>query len=88
VPDTLYNATPVDQLSYVDPESQSGLLGETPPRVLDLWMAEADRQGMYMLLDFHGISKPRQYPHMVRCESDGFRPELRQSGVHAGRLDA
>ena len=62
VPDTLYNATPVDQLSYVDPGRNPELLGKTPLQVLDLWMAEADRQGMYVLLDFHSVSKQRQYP--------------------------
>jgi len=62
VPDTLYNATPVDQLSYVDPDRNPELLGKTPLQVLDLWMALADRQGMYLLLDFHSVSKQRRYP--------------------------
>jgi aryl-phospho-beta-D-glucosidase BglC (GH1 family) len=62
VPDTLYNATPVDQLSYVDPARNPELLGKTPLQVLDLWMVEANRQGLYLLLDFHSVSKQRQYP--------------------------
>lgn len=62
VPDTLYNSTPVDQLSYVDPGRNPELLGKTPLEVLDLWMAEADRQGMYLLLDFHSVSRQRLYP--------------------------
>ncbi len=62
VPDTLYNTTPVDQLSYVDPTLNPELLGKTPLQTLDLWMAEADRQGMYILLDFHSVSMQRQYP--------------------------
>ncbi len=62
VPDTLYNATPVNQLSYVDPNLNPDLIGKTPLQVLDLWMAEADRQGMYILLDFHSVSMQRQYP--------------------------
>jgi endoglucanase len=62
VPDTLYNTTPVDKLSYVDPAKNPELLGKTPLQALDLWMAEADRQGLYVLLDFHSVSMQRQYP--------------------------
>lgn len=62
VPDTLYNTTPVDQLSYVAPNLNPELIGKTPLQALDLWMAEADRQGMYILLDFHSVSMQRQYP--------------------------
>jgi len=62
VPDTLYNTTPVDQLSYVEPNLNADLIGKTPLQALDLWMAEADRQGMYILLDFHSVSMQRQYP--------------------------
>ncbi|MCX7062343.1 MAG: cellulase family glycosylhydrolase [Gammaproteobacteria bacterium] len=62
VPDTLYVSTPVDQLSYVDPGRNPDLLGKTPLQVLDLWMAEADRQDLYVMLDFHSVSKQRQYP--------------------------
>ena len=62
VPDTLYNTTPVNQLSYVDPTLNPELIGKTPLQVLDLWMAEANRQGMYILLDFHSVSMQRQYP--------------------------
>lgn len=62
VPDTLYNTTPVDQLSYIDANKNPELLGKTPLQVLDLWMAEADRQGLYVMLDFHSVSKQRQYP--------------------------
>jgi len=62
VPDTLYNTTPVDRLSYVDPALNPELIGKTPLQALDLWMAEADRQGLYLLLDFHSVSKQRQYP--------------------------
>lgn len=62
VPDTLYNTTPVNQLSYVDPNLNPELIGKTPLQALDLWMAEANRQGMYILLDFHSVSMQRQYP--------------------------
>jgi aryl-phospho-beta-D-glucosidase BglC (GH1 family) len=61
VPDTLYNTTPVDQLSYIDAGRNPEFIGKTPLQALDLWMAEADRQGMYVLLDFHSVSKQRQY---------------------------
>jgi aryl-phospho-beta-D-glucosidase BglC (GH1 family) len=49
-------------LSYVEPNLNADLLGKTPLQVLDLWMAEADRQGMYIMLDFHSVSMQRQYP--------------------------
>ena len=63
VPDTLYNTTPIDQLgSYVHPVLNPELIGKTPLQVLDLWMAEADRQGMYILLDFHSVTMHMQYP--------------------------
>ncbi len=63
VPDTLYNKTPVDQLSYIDARLNPELIGKTPLQALDLWMAEADRQGMHVMLDFHSVSMQRQYPH-------------------------
>jgi aryl-phospho-beta-D-glucosidase BglC (GH1 family)/lysophospholipase L1-like esterase len=62
VPDTLYSTTPVNQLGYIDTNLNPELTGKTPLQVLDLWMAEADRQGMYILLDFHSVSMVRQYP--------------------------
>jgi aryl-phospho-beta-D-glucosidase BglC (GH1 family) len=62
VPDTLYNTTPVNVLSYIDPGLNPELIGKTPLQVMDLWMAEAERQGLYVLLDFHSVSKQRQYP--------------------------
>ena len=62
VPDTLYNTTPVNQLSYIDTNLNAEFIGKTPLQALDLWMAEADRQGMYVLLDFHSVSMMRQYP--------------------------
>lgn len=62
VPDTLHVTTPVDQLSWLEGEGNRELAGKTPLQVLDLWMAEADRQGLYVLLDFHSVSAQRQYP--------------------------
>lgn len=61
VPDTLYNTTPVDRLSYIDAGRNPELIGKTPLEALDLWMAEAERLGLYMLLDFHSVSMQRQY---------------------------
>jgi aryl-phospho-beta-D-glucosidase BglC (GH1 family) len=62
VPDTLYSTALVNQLSYVDPGRNPEFIGKTPLQALDLWMAEANRQGLYLLLDFHSVSKQRQYP--------------------------
>lgn len=62
VPDTLYSKALVNQLSYIDPVLNPEFIGKTPLQALDLWMAEADRQGMYVLLDFHSVSMQRQYP--------------------------
>lgn len=62
VPDTLYGTIPVNQLSYLDANLNPEFVGKTPLQALDLWMAEADRQGMYLLLDFHSVSMQRQYP--------------------------
>jgi aryl-phospho-beta-D-glucosidase BglC (GH1 family) len=63
VPETLYSTAKVDQLSYVDPNRNSDLFGKTPLQALDMWMAEANRVGLYVMLDFHSPSKLRQYPH-------------------------
>lgn len=62
VPDALYVNTPVNQLSYVDSNKNPELIGKTPLQVLDLWMAEANRQGLYVMLDFHSVSRYRLYP--------------------------
>ncbi|HKE95949.1 MAG TPA: cellulase family glycosylhydrolase [Povalibacter sp.] len=72
VPDTLYSTTPVDQLSYVDPARNPELIGKTPLQVLDLWMAEANRVGLYILLDFHSVSMQRQYPTWFVSNSADF----------------
>lgn len=62
VPDTLYSNTPVNQLNYIDANLNPDLIGKTPLQVLDMWMDEAELQGLYVLLDFHSVSKQRQYP--------------------------
>lgn len=62
VPDTLYSTKTVDELAYIDAGLNPELIGKTPLQVLDLWMTEADRQGMYILLDFHSVTMKVQYP--------------------------
>ena len=62
VPETLYSTAKVDQLSYIDPSRNPELIGKTPLQVLDLWMAEANRVGLFIMLDFHSVSSLRQYP--------------------------
>ena len=69
VPDTLYSQTPLDRLSYVMPTGNQELIGKTPLQALDIWMAEADRLGLYLLLDFHSVSMHRQYPTWYCNES-------------------
>ena len=72
-------------LSYVDPNLNPELIGKTPLQVLDLWMAEADRQGMYVLLDFYSVSKQTQYPTWFRVEPGRLQPDLQPTGLHPGR---
>lgn len=62
VPDTLYNTTPVDKLSYIDAGKNPDLLGKTPLQAMDMWMAYAESVGLYVMLDFHSVSMVRQYP--------------------------
>jgi aryl-phospho-beta-D-glucosidase BglC (GH1 family) len=62
VPETLYGTQTVDKLSYVHPTRNADLIGKTPLQALDLWMAEANRQGLYVMLDFHSVTKKRLYP--------------------------
>jgi aryl-phospho-beta-D-glucosidase BglC (GH1 family) len=65
VPDTLYSTTPIvngpGQI-FIDENLNAELIGKTPLQVLDLWMAEADRQGMYVLLNMYSVSTQTQYP--------------------------
>ena len=82
VPDTLHVATPVEQilvngqLSNINTTftSNQDLIGKTPLQVLDLWMVEADRQGMYVLLDFHSVSKMSQYFHPYVTDPNDYGP--------------
>jgi aryl-phospho-beta-D-glucosidase BglC (GH1 family) len=60
VPDTLYAAKGVD--SFMIPLNDD-LIGKSPLQMLDMWMAEADRLGLYILLDFHSVSAVNQYFH-------------------------
>lgn len=55
VPDTLNVATP----GYFDPRINPDFVGRTPLQILDLWLAEADRLGLYILLDFHSVTRKR-----------------------------
>jgi endoglucanase len=59
VPETLYSTLTIGGTldTYVDPVLNSDIIGKTPLEFLDLWMAEADRQGLYVVMDFHSISK-------------------------------
>jgi aryl-phospho-beta-D-glucosidase BglC (GH1 family) len=68
VPETLYSKALVDRLSYLKQPDNSELVGKTPIQVLDLWMAECDRLGLYVLLDFHSPSKMNQYFHWFVTE--------------------
>lgn len=64
VPETLYSPLRigVDLDTYVDPALNGDLIGKTPLQFLDLWMAEAERLGLYVVLDFHSVSKGRLDP--------------------------
>lgn len=65
-PDTLYNTRIVSDpcpadlnpiyCTYINPGLNPELIGKTPLQILDLWMAEANRQGLYIMLDFHSVS--------------------------------
>jgi aryl-phospho-beta-D-glucosidase BglC (GH1 family) len=68
VPDTLYLPT----RGYADPALNPELTGKTPLQVLDLWMQEADRQGLYILLDFHSVSRMNQYFHWFVTDPNDF----------------
>jgi len=57
VPDTLYSAT----AGYFDPALNPEFVGKTPLQILDLWLAEVERQDLYFVLDFHSVSKKRLY---------------------------
>ncbi len=59
VPETLYSPLRigVDLDTNVDARLNDDIIGKTPLEMLDLWMAEADRLGLYVVLDFHSVSK-------------------------------
>jgi aryl-phospho-beta-D-glucosidase BglC (GH1 family) len=71
-PDTLYDRTPVSQLGYFDPKLNPEFVGKYALQVLDLWMTEANRQGMYLMLDMHSVSKQQQYPTWYLSNSAEF----------------
>lgn len=62
VPHTLYSDQTAEELSYVEPNKNADLIGKTPLEMLDMWMAEANRQGLYVMLDFHSVTNQRLYP--------------------------
>ncbi|MDB5972721.1 MAG: hypothetical protein JWQ90_5171 [Hydrocarboniphaga sp.] len=59
VPETPYSPLTIGGTldTYVDPVLNGDVIGKTPLEFLDLWMAEADRRGLYVVLDFHSLSK-------------------------------
>lgn len=59
VPNTLYDSVAAKN-SYIDPNKNADLLGKTPLQILDLWLAEVDRQGLYFMLDFHSTNNKSQ----------------------------
>lgn len=64
VPETLYSTQRVgiELDTFVDPGLNADLIGKTPLQVLDLWMAEAERLGFYVVLDFHSVAKGVLFP--------------------------
>lgn len=79
VPETLYSPLKVTNDkngggldTYVDPNKNADLIGKTPLQALDLWMAEAERQGLYVLLDFHSLSRLSQYPSWHVEDPDAY----------------
>jgi aryl-phospho-beta-D-glucosidase BglC (GH1 family) len=69
-PDTLYNRTPVSQLGYFDAARNPEFVGKYALQVLDIWMAEADRQGLYVMLDMHSITNDHAYPTWYSKSTD------------------
>ncbi len=59
VPETLYSTQRigVDLDTFVDAELNADIIGKTPLEFLDLWMDEAQAQGLYVVLDFHSVAK-------------------------------
>jgi len=58
-PDVIHETRAVDSFQYIGPNTD--LVGKRPLEVLDLWMAEASRLGLYIMLDYHGVSGTRLY---------------------------
>jgi len=65
VPDTLYSTRKMGEkgFSFLKLPENQDLVGKTPLQVLDLWMEEADRQGMYIVIDIHSVSGRNLYFH-------------------------
>ncbi len=76
IPKTLYSTmrVGVDLPTWVEPTLNADLQGKTPLEVLDLWMAEAERQGLYVLMDFHGNSHVNQYMTWYNDDPMAYAP--------------
>lgn len=75
VPATLHSPQRVGRelQTYVEPRKNAKLLGRTPLEVLDRWMDEADRRGLYVLLDFHSVSRRGPTPRWTLDDPEAFR---------------
>jgi endoglucanase len=64
VPDTLHDTRQLNDSSFGTYMSadNADLQNLTPLQALDAWMHEADRNGLYVLLDLHSVTNKQQYP--------------------------
>lgn len=74
VPETLYSTQKigVDLDTFVEPTLNADIIGKTPLEFLDLWMREADRQGLYVVLDFHSVAKGVLYPLWYSLDASDY----------------
>lgn len=74
VPETLYSTQRigVDLDTFVEPTLNADIIGKTPLEFLDLWMREADRQGLYVVLDFHSVAKGVLYPLWYSLDASDY----------------
>jgi len=62
-PGTLHSQETMPGKSTLLMPDNADLVGKTPLQVLDMWMAEADRQEMRVLIDMHSVSGHAIYFH-------------------------
>jgi len=62
-PGVLHSSELMPGMSTLLMPDNADLVGKTPLQVLDLWMEEADRQGMRVLIDVHSVSGHNLYFH-------------------------